>query len=596
MRNRTLKFVGLIVLLLANGPATSAFGKDASVPQTAVAMAELVRQYQADEQSLREAFRLPASTASLERTERLQTAWLARLESVNFDALDRPGKLDHILLRNQIRQSLDAIARQRKRLAEINPLVNFRDTILDLELARRRGRPIDCRATAEKLAKLAEKVKHLRERVEWDGKPKPQGQKRDAKEARGKTTSLAVSPAVALRAAEVVKGLRDTLDGWYKQYNNYLPEFDWWIKQPYGETQKQLDGYAKLLREDIARQRNKPDDPLVGQPIGAEALAAGIRFEFLPYTADELIAIGQRELSWCEGQMKAQSRRMGLGDDWKAALAKVKADDAPPGHQAELIAQIADEAAAFVKQRKLVNVPPLCQETWRLTMMSPEQLTRIPYAAYAGQRMMVAYAQQGMNQEDKLMVMRGNNRHFMRLVTPHELIPGHHLQGFYDSRYNTHRQVFATPFYVEGWALYWELRLYDLGWAKTPEDRIGMLFWRMTRAARIIVSLNYHLGRMTPAEMVAFLTARVGHERFGATAEVRRFIQAAPLYQVGYLIGGLQLVALHKELVGGGKMSEEQFHDAVLKEGPIPIEPLRNDLLGLPLRADMKPGWRFGQQ
>ena len=62
------------------------------------------------------------------------------------------------------------------------------------------------------------------------------------------------------------------------------------------------------------------------------------------------------------------------------------------------------------------------------------RLKTIPYAAYDGRQMMVAYAKGEMWQDDKLMVMRGNNRHFMRLVTPHELIPGHHLQAFYAAR------------------------------------------------------------------------------------------------------------------------------------------------------------------
>ena len=113
------------------------------------------------------------------------------------------------------------------------------------------------------------------------------------------------------------------------------------------------------------------------------------------------------------------------------------------------------------------------------------------------------------------------------------------------------------------------------GLGADAQDRIGMLFWRMTRAARVILTLKYHLGRITPEEMATFLIDRVGHEKLGARGEVRRFIQAEPLYQVGYLIGGRQILAVHDEMVGPGKLSERQFHDAVLKQGPMPIELLR---------------------
>ena len=120
-----------------------------------------------------------------------------------------------------------------------------------------------------------------------------------------------------------------------------------------------------------------------------------------------------------------------------------------------------------------------------------------------------------------------------------------------------------------------------------------MLFWRMNRAARIIVSLKFQLGQMTPDEMVEFMVNRVGHEKFGATSEVRRFISAAPLYQVGYLIGGRQLLALHDEMVGAGKVTEQQFNDAVLAENAMPIELLRAALEKLPLARDTQPSWKF---
>jgi uncharacterized protein (DUF885 family) len=143
--------------------------------------------------------------------------------------------------------------------------------------------------------------------------------------------------------------------------------------------------------------------------------------------------------------------------------------------------------------------------------------------------------------------------------------------------------------------LYWEIRLWDLGYAQSPEDRVGMLFWRMHRGARIIVSLKFHLSQMKPAEMVDFLVDRVGHERLGATSEVRRFIggEYSPLYQCAYMIGGLQLRVLHQELVGAGKMTEKQFHDTVLTYHSIPVELIRAGMLQVPLSRDTSAHWKF---
>jgi uncharacterized protein (DUF885 family) len=120
----------------------------------------------------------------------------------------------------------------------------------------------------------------------------------------------------------------------------------------------------------------------------------------------------------------------------------------------------------------------------------------------------------------------------------------------------------------------------------------------MHRCARIIVSLKFHLGKMTPKEMVDFLVERVSHERFGATSEVRRFITGSysPLYQCGYMIGGLQLRGLRKELVDTHKMTEKQFHDTVLTYGPIPVDLIRAGMLNLPLKRDYQSAWKFARE
>jgi uncharacterized protein (DUF885 family) len=94
---------------------------------------------------------------------------------------------------------------------------------------------------------------------------------------------------------------------------------------------------------------------------------------------------------------------------------------------------------------------------------------------------------------------------------------------------------------------------------------------------------------------VDFLVNEVGHERDNATAEVRRSFlgQDRPLYQAAYMLGGLQLRSLRRELVDSGKMTNRQFHDAVLKENAIPIEMVKADLLNEKLTRDFKPAWHF---
>jgi uncharacterized protein (DUF885 family) len=195
------------------------------------------------------------------------------------------------------------------------------------------------------------------------------------------------------------------------------------------------------------------------------------------------------------------------------------------------------------------------------------------------------------------MSLRANNEHFSRAVVQHELIPGHRLQHFVQARHNTQRRPFSTPFWGEGWALYWELQLWDRGFARGPEDRVGMLFWRMHRCARIRFSLAFHLGEMTPQQCVDLLVEEVGHERASAEGEVRRSFEGGygPLYQCAYMIGGLQIRALHRELVGSGSLGERAFHDAVIQQGSMPIELVRAALSDAPLTPEARTSWRFDE-
>jgi hypothetical protein len=341
-------------------------------------------------------------------------------------------------------------------------------------------------------------------------------------------------------------------------------------------------------------QRIADDSGITGRPIGREALIVELAAEMIPYTPDELIRIAEREFAWCEAELKKASREMGLGDDWKQAVERVKTMYVPPGKQPDLIRDLAWEAIEYVEQNDLVGVPQVARETWRMQMMPPQRQLVNPFFT-GGEVISVSYPTAGMSYDAKLQSMRGNNIPFARATVFHELIPGHHLQQFMNSRYRSHRRPLGTSFWGEGWALYWEMLLYDRGFPKTPEHRVGMLFWRSHRCARIVFSLGFHTGKMSPAQCIDYLVQRVGHERDNATAEVRRSFGTGygPLYQAAYMLGGLQFRELHKELVESGRMSDRQFHDAVLKESSMPVAMVRAVLSGQKLTRDWKADWKF---
>ncbi len=570
-------------------------GGVALVPAEAPLVPALIVEYEADDRSVSAAFDLEWSERQRDRHAKLDEAWIHKLEAVPFESLSRGDQADWLLLRNDIEKKKAMLRREAQQLAQMEFLLPFRSGIQRLESQRQERLPMDAEQAAAGLADMIRILGELRSRIDEKRKKAPDAAVPPAAEPAPLSALPDITPSLAWQAAKATDAIRASLRDWFQFYDGYQPDFGWWVREPSAKLIGALEAHSKFLREEIAGLKGEPGDPLVGYPIGSAELASGIAGEMLPYPAEELIAIGEREFAWCEQRM--QETAAAMGTDRVGVLEKIKAAHVPPGAQDELVAVEAERAVAFLKKHELVTIPELCEETWRMRMIPADLQKTLPYAVYSQPAMMVAYACESMPYEDKLMSMRGNNRHFARIVTPHELIPGHHLQRYMSDRCNPWRRRFNTPFYVEGWALHWEMLLWDLGYAESPEDRAGMLFWRMHRCARVIVSLKFHIGKMTPAEMVDFLVQRVGHEKMGAASEVRRYIGGdyGPLYQASYLLGGLQFRALHRELTGPGKLSNRAFHDAVLKEGSMPVELLRAVLTNAPLSRNWRSTWRFAE-
>ena len=533
----------------------------------------LLTHFQQDRRTLNAFFDNPLAAESRAHQREFYTAWANTLKSLPYAKLSFDAQVEYKLLENLLAKALDDVALRERRFEEMKPLLPFAARINSLALARQRVDKLDPEQAASELVLID---KQLAELFAWIEK----GNKADRN--------------VGLRASETTLQLRRTLESWYKFYSGYDPLFTWWVEEPYGRVDKSLARYSTTLREKVAGLKPADKDTILGDPVGREALLADLRHEFIAYTPEELIAFAEKDLKWCEDQMKLASREMGLGDDWKQALERVKNKHVAPGEQPVLIRNLVLEAIAFLRKNNLVTVPQNAADLWLLDMMSPERQRVNPFFT-GGPRISVAFPTNTMTHEQKEMALRGNNLHFARATVHHEVIPGHNLQYYALDRYRPWRRVFDTPFWMEGWALYWEMLLWDRHFYQSPEDRVGMLFWRMHRAARIVFSLSFHLGKMSAGECVDYLVNQVGHERENAAAEVRRSFETfyPPLYQAAYLIGGLQIRSLHNELVRQGKMPERDFHDRILRLNEMPIEFLRASLKNEPIPPNFAPSWRF---
>ena len=583
MRQTACATLLLIVSLILPHAAASKQQKFSSeIDSSHSELRPIIERFQADREGLSRSYSVALSPARNTRLQQLYQDELRQIGTLGFDGLSQDGKVDFLVFKNYLEHELRQLQIQEKSFDEAAPILPFAGTILSLEDSRRRMDTINAEQLANVLTQMKKQIDSVR--LVLDNPPKDGA----------KTRTPAVKKTVANRAASMVTSLKRTFDHWYDYYQGYDPLFTWWVGAPFKAADDALKSYGDFLKEKLVGI--KPDDKrtIIGDPIGREALMSELAYEMIPYTPEELVTIANKEFAWCDAEMKKASRELGYGDDWKKALEYVKTLHVEPGKQPEMVRDLALEAIKFVDDHDLVTVPQLARDLWRMEMLSPEQQLQSPFFL-GGEVIQVAYPTNTMEQEQKMMSMRGNNVHFARATVFHELIPGHHLQGFMMERYKPYRGMFYTPFWVEGGALYWEMVFWDMGFPKTPENRIGMLFWRMHRCARIIFSLSYHLEKMTPQQCVDFLVDRVGHERENAAAEVRRSVMGGygPLYQCAYMLGALQFRALRKELVDSGKMTNRQFHDAILHENAIPVEMVRASLTGQKLSREFSSSWKF---
>ncbi len=546
----------------------------AQTEQPGTEVYELITQFQADQGSLERFYFVQNSPERRERFTVFYKDYLNKLEQLPFETLSVSGRADYLLMKRDLENELDLLRIEEKEIKQVEKYVSIGYPVYELEKKRRRGLHLESNQVAKQLDDISKSIQETMKKL----KQEPN-----------------LTREVASRAEGAIKGQQKALKSVFEFYDGYDPQFGWWVTKPYQRLDTTLTKFAAALKVKVDEATLPKDDGsgIIGNPIGREELLRLLQYEMIPYSPEELVEIANTEFAWCDAELLKASREMGFGDNWKQAQEKVKQSYVPEGYQPEAMLKLYNESVDFLKKNDLITIPPIAEETWRMSMMSPRQQLVSPFFL-GGEVLQIAYPTDEMTYGDKMMSMRGNNPHFSRATVHHELIAGHHLQGFMFNRYKSYRNYY-TPFWVEGWALYWELILWDKKFPQSPEDKVGMLFWRMHRCARIIFSLNYHLNKWTPQQCIDFLVDRVGHERANAAAEVRRSFTGGygPLYQLAYMTGAFQFYALKKELVDSGKMTYKQYHDAVLRENSMPVEMLRAILTNQKLTKNFKTSWKF---
>ncbi|SDC53022.1 Uncharacterized conserved protein, DUF885 familyt [Sphingomonas sp. YR710] len=163
-------------------------------------------------------------------------------------------------------------------------------------------------------------------------------------------------------------------------------------------------------------------------------------------------------------------------------------------------------------------------------------------------------------------------------LTAHEAVPGHHNQIALQQELNLpefRKYIASFTAFVEGWGLYSEHLGIEMGIYDTPEKDMGRLSYEMWRACRLVVDTGLHAQGWTKAQAVSFMKENTALTDANIDAEVNRYI-SNPGQALAYKLGELRILSLrHKaESALGPRFDVRRFHDAVLGQGPVPLDVL----------------------
>jgi len=345
-----------------------------------------------------------------------------------------------------------------------------------------------------------------------------------------------------------------------------------------------LERYLRFLEDDVLPRSDG------SWALGREAYDVMLqRRWFLDADADEILARGWQAFDETEAMAQQVADRLSPGSHWVEVYERLKDDhpaasDIKQAYQAEM-----DAARAFVIDHQVVTLPAGERV---ITVDTPPAMRRSsPFGTFQTVsafgdglegRLVLTPVEDWMTPEQQAERLRSHHRAWIPIIAVHEAYPGHHVQAL-QLRENPRplRKVVREPIFSEGWGLFTEELMFELGFLQGDDVRLTQLRNRLWRAARVILDVSLHTGRMTIEEAVDFMVERVRFERYAAELEVGMYPRR-PTYVLGYLIGMQEIEAIRDEYVQvhGAPSPPSVLYDRLLRIGSIPPALVREELLG----------------
>jgi uncharacterized protein (DUF885 family) len=178
--------------------------------------------------------------------------------------------------------------------------------------------------------------------------------------------------------------------------------------------------------------------------------------------------------------------------------------------------------------------------------------------------------------------LRARPLYVVEALAFHEGVPGHHLQIMLtqeNAALSSFRRSLCITVFTEGWGLYAERLGRDVGFFKDPYSDFGRLTYEIWRAVRLVVDSGVHALGWTRAQGIAYMAENTGFQAGPATAETDRHITEAG-QGLAYTFGMLKILELRAKAEArlGARFDIKAFHEAVLKNGPLPLDLLDREV------------------
>ena len=342
---------------------------------------------------------------------------------------------------------------------------------------------------------------------------------------------------------------------------------------------KLLPAYGKLLT--FFREQYMPQ---ARQTLAAEAMPDGKAFyqqQIREYTTldlspEQIHQIGLQEVARIQAQMHEIIRQVGFkapaGQDTFAAFLQFLRTD--PQFYAKTPQELLDRAAWISKRvdgqvGKFIGTLPRGRFT-----IKPVPPDIAPFWT-AGRGGVGTYWVNTYNLPSRPL-------YNLPALTLHESSPGHSLQGALAEEQGDQpafRRENYISAYGEGWALYTEKLGEEMGIYETPYEEFGKLTYEMWRAARLVIDTGVHHYGWSREQALAYLRDHTALSEHEVTTEVDRYI-SWPAQALSYKLGEITIVKLRAEAeqVLGDKFDVRSFHDAVLRQGSVPLPVLEQQV------------------